>query len=217
MTMTLLAVMIAQLGRRRIAEAMASISGTFFGVFYVGWLLSHAVVLRNFHEQVVERYGTRAAFELRIAPDSGAFLLLYCLAVVVLCDAGAYFAGRAYGKRKLAPNISPGKTVEGTVGGVLVGTLGGLVAKGVFDIFWPELSMGISWLATVVIGVLISGLAVVGDLVESLLKRDAKVKDAGALLPGMGGVLDRIDAPLLGIPGMYYMMLFYVYLQVSTS
>ena len=126
-------------------------------------------------------------------------------------------AGRAYGKHKLAPNISPGKTVEGTVGGVLVGTLGGLVAKGTFDVFWPELSMGLGWVAAAVFGVLISGLAVVGDLVESLLKRDAKVKDAGALLPGMGGVLDRIDAPLLGIPGMYYMMLFYVYLQVSTS
>ena len=217
MTMTLLAVMIAQLGRRRIAHAMASISGTFFGVFYVGWLLSHAVVLRNFHEQVIERYGTRAAFDLQIVPDSGAFLLLYCLVVVVLVDTGAYFAGRAYGKHKLAPNISPGKTIEGTVGGVLVGTLGGVVVKGIFDFFWPELSMGIGWVATLVFGVLISGLAVVGDLVESLLKRDAKVKDAGALLPGMGGLLDRIDSPLLGIPGMYYLMLFYVYLQVGTS
>jgi phosphatidate cytidylyltransferase len=215
MTMTLLAVMIAQLGRRRITEAMASISGTFFGVFYVGWLLSHAVVLRNFHDQVVQRYGSDVAAILGIHADAGAFLLAYTLAVVVLCDTGAYFAGRAYGKRKLAPNISPGKTVEGAVGGLLAGSVGGLVFKGLFEIFWPDLSMGIGWIATVVFGVLIAALGIVGDLVESLLKRDAQVKDAGTLLPGMGGILDRVDAPLLGIPGMYYLMLFYVFLKVG--
>jgi phosphatidate cytidylyltransferase len=215
MTMTLLAVMLAQLGRRRISEALASISGTFFGVFYVGWLLSHVVVLRNFYEQVVEREGLDVAVALGFAPECGVFLLIYCLAVVVLCDAGAYFAGRAYGKRKLAPRISPGKTVEGTVGGVLVGTAGGLVVKVIFDLAWPELSRGLGWNAAVVFGVAISALAVTGDLVESLLKRDAQVKDAGAMLPGMGGMLDRIDSPLLGIPGMYYLMLFYVFMQVD--
>jgi len=215
MTMTLLAVMLAQLGRRRITEALASISGTFFGIFYVGWLLSHVVVLRQFYDQVVEREGTEAAAALGFVPESGIFLLIYTLAVVVLCDAGAYFAGHAYGRRKLAPRISPGKTVEGTVGGVLAGTLGGLATKAVFGVAWPELSMGLEWSAALVFGIAVSGLAVTGDLVESLLKRDAQVKDAGAMLPGMGGILDRIDSPLLGIPGMYYMMLFYVFLRVG--
>ena len=215
MTMTLLIVMLAQLGRRRISEALASISGTFFGVFYVGWLLSHAVVLRQFYDQVVEREGVEGAAVLGFAPESGAFLLTYALAVVVLCDAGGYFAGNAYGKRKLAPRISPSKTVEGTIGGVVTGALGGLATKALFDLVWGELSMGLSWGAALIFGVAISGLAVVGDLVESLLKRDAQVKDAGAVLPGMGGILDRVDSPLLGIPGMYYMMLFYVFLQVD--
>ncbi|HEY5657436.1 MAG TPA: phosphatidate cytidylyltransferase [Myxococcota bacterium] len=215
MTMTLLIVMLAQLGRRRISDALASISGTFFGVFYVGWLLSHAVVLRQFYDQVVAREGVEGAIALGFVPESGAFLLTYTLAVVVLCDAGGYFAGFAYGKRKLAPRISPSKTVEGTIGGVITGTLGGLVIKAGFDLLWGDLSMGLSWTAALVFGVAISGLAVVGDLVESLLKRDAQVKDAGAVLPGMGGILDRVDSPLLGIPGMYYMMLFYVFLQAN--
>ena len=215
MTVTLLAVMIAQLRRRRIADALASISGTFFGVFYVGWLLSHAVVLRNFHDQVVERYGEVTALRLHFVPDSGAFLLVFTLVAVVFCDSGAYFAGRAYGKRKLAPNISPGKSLEGALGGLLAGTLGGLATKLLFDSIWPELSQGLSWAAAGLFGLLVSTLGIVGDLVESLLKRDAQVKDAGSLLPGMGGILDRIDASLLGIPGMYYLMLFYVYLQVN--
>lgn len=213
MTMTLLAVMLAQLGRKRIGEALASISGTFFGVFYVGWLLSHAVVLRQFYDRVVEREGIDGAAALGFAPESGAFLLVFTLFVVVLCDAGAYFAGRAYGKHKLAPLVSPSKTIEGTIGGVFVGTAGGLAVKALFDLLWPEFSAGLGWPAAGLFGIALSALAVTGDLVESLLKRDAEVKDAGALLPGMGGVLDRIDSLLLAIPGMYYMTLFYVFLQ----
>ena len=217
MTVTLLALMIAQLGRRQITEALANISGTFFGVFYVGWLLSHAVVLREFYTQVVTRYGATTAAELSVVPDTGAFLLVYCLGVVVWCDAGAYFAGRAYGNRKLAPAISPGKTVEGAIGGIIGGTLCGLAFKGIFDIFWPDLSACLGWGMTAFFGVLIAIVGIVGDLVESLLKRDADVKDAGAMLPGMGGILDRVDAPLLGIPVTYYLMLVFVWIQVGTQ
>lgn len=215
MTVTLLVVMILQLGRRQISESMASISGTFFGVFYVGWLLSHAVVLREFHAQILYRYSPEIAAELGVVRETGAFLLVYTLVVVVLCDTGAYFAGRAYGKRKLAPRISPGKSVEGAVGGVLLGTLGGLACKAVFDLQWPGLGDSLGWTAAVLFGVILSVVGIAGDLVESLLKRDAERKDAGALLPGMGGVLDRIDAPLLAIPVMYYMMLFYVFLRAG--
>jgi phosphatidate cytidylyltransferase len=217
MTVTLLVVMLAQLGRREITESLASISGTFFGVFYVGWLLSHAVVLREFYTQVVSRHGVQAAQDLQLAPECGAFLLVYCLAVLVLCDAGAYFAGRAYGKRPLALRISPGKTVEGAIGGVLLGSLGGVAVKSVFDLIWPDLSAGLGYTAAAGFGVVISIVGIVGDLVESLLKRDAARKDAGALLPGMGGILDRIDAPLLGIPVTYYLMLFYVWIEVGPA
>jgi phosphatidate cytidylyltransferase len=215
LTVTLLVVMIAQLRRRQVTEAMASISGTFFGVFYVGWLLSHVIPLRFFTERIVEDEGALAASELGLVPQTGAFLLVFCLTVVVLCDTGAYFAGRAYGKRKLAPSISPGKTVEGAIGGVIAGTLGGVACKLVFDFLWPSLTAILSWPLIVTLGVVLAAVGMVGDLVESLLKRDAQVKDAGALLPGMGGLLDRIDAPLLGIPVMYYLMLFYVWLRVG--
>ena len=105
---------------------------------------------------------------------------------MVWSDAGAYFAGRAYGERKLAPRISPGKTVEGAIGGVLGGTIAGLVFKAIFDVFWPELSALLGWGLAILFGLILSVAAIVGDLVESLLKRDAQVKDAGAMLPGHG-------------------------------
>src|SRR5262249_13652403 len=215
MTVALLVVMIAQLGRAQIGEALASISGTFFGIFYVGWLLSHAVVLREFYRVISLRYGADQAAAAGISPESGAFLLTFTLAVVVWSDTGAYFAGRAYGQRKLAPRISPGKTVEGAIGGVIGGTVAGLVFKAVFQIFLPGLSALLGWGLAILFGVILSVAAIVGDLVESLLKRDAQVKDAGAMLPGMGGVLDRIDSPLLAIPVMYYLMLFTVFLEMK--
>ncbi len=217
MTATLLAVMVLQLGKAQITEALASMSGTFFGVFYVGWLLAHAVVLRNIHGQVVSRWGESVAIELGLAPQAGIFFMLFTLVVVVWTDAGAYFAGHAYGRRKLAPRISPGKTVEGGIGGLAAGILGGVVTKGIFELFWPALSAGLPWLILPVFAVCVSIAAVVGDLVESLLKRDAKRKDAGALLPGMGGILDRIDSALLGIPIMYYLFLAYVIVFVRAA
>ena len=101
------------------------------------------------------------------------------------------------------------------IGGVMAGIIAGLTAKLLFDTFWPDLSAAVPIGAAAIFGFVVACLAIVGDLVESLLKRDAARKDAGSLLPGMGGVLDRVDSPLLGIPGMYYLMLFYVYMQVN--
>jgi phosphatidate cytidylyltransferase len=215
MTAVLLGVMVAQLRKAQISEAMASISGTFFGVFYVGWLLSHAVVLRQFHKVAEAKWGWAGASSVH--PDAGIFLMIFCLAAVVLSDAGAYFAGRAWGRRKLAPKISPGKTVEGALGGVAAGALGAVLFKALFDFFWPELSTAFGYGVAFCLGVTIAVVAMIGDLVESLLKRDAAQKDAGDLLPGMGGVLDRIDSSLLGIPTMYYAMLALTWLRVSGS
>jgi phosphatidate cytidylyltransferase len=215
MTATLLAGLVAQLGKAEISEALASVSGTFFGVFYVGWLLSHALSLRNFHGAVTSRYGEETAASLGIAGECGIFLMFFTLFIVIWCDTGAYFGGRAYGRRKLAPAISPGKTIEGAIAGTFGGVLGGFVCKGIFDLFWPELSASISWIAAGVLALLVSVAGSAGDLIESLLKRDAQVKDTGQLLPGTGGVLDRIDSSLLGLPVMYYSMLFYVFLQAS--
>jgi phosphatidate cytidylyltransferase len=215
MTATLLAVLVAQLGKAAITEALASVSGTFFGVFYVGWLLSHVILLRIFQSMAAARYGDEEVAALGIAPECGIFFIFFTLFVVIWCDTGAYFGGRAYGKRKLAPAISPGKSVEGAIAGVFGGVLGGFVCKGICDFFWPELSAGLGWVPAAILGVLLSVAGIIGDLIESLLKRDAQVKDAGDLLPGTGGVLDRIDSSLLGMPVMYYSMLFYVFVRVS--
>lgn len=213
MTASLLAFMVVQVGKAKISQALASISGTFFGVFYVGWLLTHAVTLRNFQSVVGAKWGAAAAALYH--PNAGAFFLVFCLSAVVLCDAGAYFAGRAWGRRKLAPKVSPGKTVEGALGGVALGTLGGLACKTVFDLLWPELSAGISWGWAAALALVCAVAGMVGDLVESLLKRDAALKDAGALLPGMGGILDRIDSALLAIPVLYYLLLGSTYLSAG--
>jgi phosphatidate cytidylyltransferase len=213
MTAVLLAVMVAQVGKAQISQALASISGTFFGIFYVGWLLTHAVTLRNFDQVVAAKWGPEAAS--LYDPQAGAFFLVFVLAAVVLCDAGAYFAGRAWGRRKLAPSISPGKTVEGALGGIVLGTIGALVCKGIFDLLWPNLSRGLPWALAAPFGFVLSIVGLVGDLVESLLKRDAALKDAGSLLPGMGGILDRIDSALLAIPVMYYLLLGSTYLTAG--
>jgi phosphatidate cytidylyltransferase len=211
MTAVLLGVMVAQLGKRQISESLASVSGTFFGVFYVGWLMSHTVVLRQFHDVVAAKWGAAAA--AGVHPEAGIFYLLFAAVTVVACDAGAYFTGRAYGRRKLAPAVSPGKTVEGAIGGVLAGTAGGLVVKLVFDLFWPALSSALAWGPATLFGACVAVAGMVGDLVESLLKRDAQTKDTGDLLPGMGGILDRIDSALLGIPVMYYLLLAHTFVR----
>jgi len=215
MTASLLVLMVAQLRKARIQESLASISGTFFGVFYVAWLLSHAVLLRFFYRSAEAHSDGESLEAIGLEPETGIFLTIYCLVAVVLCDAGAYFAGRSWGRRKLAPEISPNKSVEGALGGIVLGTAGALATKGIFDVFWPELSAVLSWRAALVFGFVLCLFGIIGDLVESLLKRDAEVKDTGGLLPGMGGVLDRIDAPLLAFPAMYYMMLGYVWLRLN--
>jgi phosphatidate cytidylyltransferase len=213
MTATLLVLMVAQLGKNEITEAMASISGTFFGVFYVAWLLSHAVLLRKIDEAAASHADPAFLVTLGLGPESGTFFMVFTLVTIVACDAGAYFAGRAWGRRKLAPKISPNKSVEGALGGVIFGVLCAMATKLVFDNVWPDLSRALPGSTALFFALVLCGVGIIGDLVESLLKRDAEVKDTGALLPGMGGVLDRVDAPLLGLPTMYYLMLAYIWLQ----
>lgn len=130
-----------------------------------------------------------AAFYLFQADPRSPLVLLFLFVAVWVADSGAYFVGKAWGKTKIAPHISPGKSLEGVIGGVVVVTLLAVVAgAAVWRLRGAELA---GWLAVVTVTVLIS---VVGDLMESKAKRIAGVKDSGALLPGHGGVFDRIDA-----------------------
>ena len=124
----------------------------------------------------------------------GAVVLLYMMTLVSFADIGAYFSGRHFGKRKLAPAISPGKTWEGVFGGLLFNLLWMLLVFQLTD------GWGIDLLHFLLIGLLTSGISVVGDLFESILKREAGVKDSGRLLPGHGGILDRIDGVIPAAP-----------------
>lgn len=160
---------------------------TILGVLYVaflgGFLISMRVGFENF-------------------PGLSTKLLGFFFLVIMGSDVGAYFAGRAFGKHKLAPKISPGKTWEGAVGGVLMSVVFAALAT-----FWffPELPYRVSLPLAVVMCVV----GVFGDLAESAMKRGAGAKDAANILPGHGGLLDRLDSLLFNAPILYYFARFY--------
>lgn len=131
---------------------------------------------------------------------SGRRALLFIILCVWTCDSAAYYVGSSLGKRKLAPGISPNKTVEGSVAGIA----GAVAAALILNVLGL-----VQWTITVVIGLglVIAVFAQVGDLAESMVKRDAGVKDSGTLIPGHGGMLDRVDAFLLTFPTVYYLLL----------
>ena len=128
------------------------------------------------------------------AIEQGGWILLYMLTLVWVADIGAYFCGKRLGKRKLAPTISPGKTWEGVLGGLVSNLLWILI------VYQISGGWGIGLVPFIVVGLATSLISVVGDLFESILKREAGVKDSGKLLPGHGGMLDRIDSVIAASP-----------------
>ena len=147
--------------------------------------------------------GLMLGFLVLIRREHSVWVLIWVLATVKSCDIGAFFTGTVIGKRKLIPWLSPGKTWEGLVGGMITSGLVGWVGV------WLLHDAGISapsLLVGGVMGVLMGGLGQCGDLTASLLKRDAGVKDAGTSLPGFGGVLDIIDSPILVAPFAYWVL-----------
>jgi phosphatidate cytidylyltransferase len=144
-----------------------------------------------------------ALVEVRASVGREAVLTL--IAVIVASDSGQYYVGRALGRRPLAPTISPTKTVEGAIGGFAAGT----AAMMLVGAWWLP---GISRLELALLGAALVALGIVGDLFESLLKRSAGVKDSSSLIPGHGGILDRIDSWLFAAP-MYYVFLKYAALR----
>ena len=169
---------------------LGSIAVTVFGVLYAGATLSYAYALRH-HRFVVE-------------PAAGAVLLFFPIALTWISDSGAYFAGRAFGKRKLMPTVSPGKTVAGAIGAIVVSMIGAWAYNDF--VLRPVAQLALAPWTALVFGAVISGVGQVGDLVESLFKREAGVKDSSTFFSAHGGVLDRLDSLYFAIPVAYLIL-----------
>jgi phosphatidate cytidylyltransferase len=163
---------------------MAAVGTTLAGIVYTGGMLSFAYALR-YHEFVVDARG-------------GTALVLLPMVVTWLNDTGAYVAGRAFGRAKLMPTVSPGKTWAGAYGAVVASVLTTWVLAAF--VLPPMAHLTLRPVGIVVVGVGLSLAAQVGDLAESMFKREAGVKDSSHLIPGHGGVLDRVDSLLFTLP-----------------
>jgi len=191
MTGSLLLIMIREVFRRDMSQSLAHIAVTVFGIMYVGWLGSHLVMLRQLPAS------------LGMDDNMGARLVFYVALVTWATDTGAYLFGVALGRRKLIPRISPNKTVEGAVGGLITaGIVGWLCTKGITPFLTP--------FAGAASGIFAGLMAQLGDLVESMIKRDAGIKDTAELIPGHGGILDRFDSLLFTVPVLYYYFRFFI-------
>lgn len=176
-----LGICIRQFLAKQTPTGVIAISTTLFGLMYVAWLL-------NFIQKINFFPGV-----------DGHFYVLYFILVTKFSDCGAYAVGSLIGKHKMIPRISPGKTWEGFGGAILVST----IASVVFLKLGGSHLYGMTMKHAIILGVILSAAAVVGDLIESLFKREAGLKDSGHLFPGIGGILDLLDSLLFNAPLMY--------------
>ena len=165
--------------RGKVAGELLAATLKLTGILTIGWALGyHLILLRN---------------------AASGMDLIFLLAGIIWCsDTGAYLVGRAFGKHKLGTPVSPRKTIEGTIGGLLIGTLASFAISAIF------LQGTLSWLNAIFIGLLLSVLGQLGDLSASLMKRTAGVKDSGQVIPGHGGFIDRCDSLIFSTPVLYY-------------
>jgi phosphatidate cytidylyltransferase len=170
-----------QLMSRDNSAGLTAIAVTLFGLMYVPWLL-------NFMQKIIFFPGV-----------AGNYFLLYFIVLTKFSDMGAYLVGSLIGRHKMIPRISPGKTWEGFAGAILVST----GASVVFVHFLGRHMAGMNLHHAIVLGVILSVTAVIGDLIESLFKRECGAKDSGRVLPGIGGILDLLDSLLFNAPIMY--------------
>ena len=189
LTSAVLLSLIWLLRRAQKEKAFAGWAWTLAGILYIGWLLSHLVALRGLDDA-------------QTVLDEGRNWVFFALFITFASDTAAFFAGRALGRHHLAPHISPGKTREGAIAGVL----GAMIVSLLFVLPTP-LNLQLNWGQAILLGLLVSIFGQLGDLVESLFKRNMGVKDSGRLIPGHGGVLDRMDSIVFaGIVVYYYVI-----------
>ena len=169
--------------RAKVDGELIAVTLKLTGILTIGWVLGyHLILLRN--AEPVGRH------------------LIFLLAGTVWCsDTGAYLVGRAFGKHKLGTPVSPRKTVEGTIGGLVIGTL---IGFGLGIVLLKDTFYTFSWLDAAFVGLLLSALGQLGDLSASLMKRTAGVKDSGDVIPGHGGFIDRCDSLIFSTPALYY-------------
>ncbi len=184
-----LLILMLQFNRKDNRNAILGLSTTLFGVLYVSWFFSFIVKLH-----------------LLLPGFDGAKLVLFIVAVTKCGDIGALLIGSWLGKHPLLPQVSPNKSVEGTVGGLLCSALVAVLARSWLP---PMPYFTIGYVA--LMGCFFGGLGQLGDLSESLIKRDCNVKDSGNVVPGIGGILDIIDSLLFSVPA------FYLYISVVLS
>ena len=186
---------------------LSAAATTVFGVVYTAGMLGFGYAIR--YHDIVAGYDTVGArhlvlgtFSVAVAP--GGALLIFPVLVTWASDIGAYVVGRAIGGRKLLPSVSPGKTVAGAVGGLGASMIVAYAyGRGVLV---PAAHLGFSPWGALLFGLLISVAAQIGDLFESLLKREAKVKDSSRIIPGHGGILDRFDSLIFVLPVAYVLL-----------
>ncbi len=171
---------------------IANVATTILGFVYCGYFPLHLLLLRNINSA---QY------------NDGLGFVVMMFTAILLTDVGCYYAGTRFGKHKLAPVISPNKTIEGSIGGIISAIIGAMVIWAVINFFIVE----IHWYVAFFAGLICTAFAQIGDLCESLIKRDAGVKDSGNSLPGHGGFLDRTDSFIFTIPVMYYFCKYFVF------
>ena len=182
---------VSQILQGRVEGAFRSVTISLTGAVYIGWAFGyHLILLRRLTDVADKPVGSK---------------LIFLLIAIIWCgDIAAYLFGKWLGRHKLVPQISPGKTVEGTIAGLCFGILGGLV-------IWFFLLQDTLALAHVpILGLVLSGISQISDLSESVIKRDAGVKDSGTLIPGHGGLLDRCDSLIFSAPTLYYYFTYFV-------
>lgn len=203
LSLILITIIIAQLSIlwSKRGNTIVNLSVTLSGIILIGFSFSSLILIREF--------GSIALINTTNIDNSNLLFgiedkfILSILISIWLCDTAAYFAGKSLGKHKLFPSVSPNKTWEGAIAGFITALLSMVLATQI-NLLIPEFPL----LHAVVIGIIIGVLGQIGDLAESKLKRDAGVKDSSSLLPGHGGVLDRLDSILFVFPSVFLYLMF---------
>ncbi len=185
------------LRRQKLEGALVDWALTLTIAVYLGWPMSYFLLIRGYEPSMLHFTGP-----VWVSLPPGAWWLLITLLGVWGFDASAFFAGRYFGRHKLAPTISPAKTWEGVLGGMILSITAGLVLT--------VIPLGVPWYLAIVLGILIGVAGTVGDLAESLIKRQTNVKDSGQIIPGHGGMLDRVDSLLFAVIVVYFFSLFFM-------